>query len=173
MKIAAESVVSVLLCDLRRKVGDIVNSRQVRIRTGDHRARNRRARFDSKTDFGHKLSDPNEFDRRKCDGNKFGFVSGLCSDSLKFRTPADQTEIHEETIARNRFPLLVTDVSKVSVVKADSWVGLLAIRTSAEEDRSVLRCDSPKVRLDVTPRSEITKLIDERTSVSKKPHGQE
>ena len=55
--------------------------------------------------------------------------------------------------------MLVTDVSKVSVGKADSWIGLLTIRTSIEGDRSILRCDSPKVRLEVTPRSEITKLI--------------
>ena len=68
--------------------------------------------------------------------------------------------------ARNRLSLLVTDVSKVSIGKADSWVGLLTIRTSKEEDRSILRCDSPKVRLDVTPRSEITNLKDERTIVA-------
>ena len=87
------------------------------------------------------------------------FVSGLCSGSLKLRTPADQTEIHEETIARNRLPLLVTDVSEVSVGKADSWIGLLTTRTSIKGDRSALCCDTPTVLLGVTSRSETTKLI--------------
>ena len=82
MRVAVESVVSVLLYDLRRKVDDIVNFRQVRIRAGDHRARNRSARSNSKTDFNYELSDPDEFFRCKCDGNKFDFVSGLYSDSL-------------------------------------------------------------------------------------------
>ena len=92
---------------------------------------------------------------------------------MKLIEPSNQTKEHKETVARDGLPLLVTGVSKVSVSKVDSRIGLLTVRTGIEGDRSVLRCDSPKVRLDVTPRSEITKLIDERTSVSKKPHGQE
>ena len=132
IRVAVDSVVSVLRCDLRHKAGDIVNFRQVRISAGDHRARNRRARSYSKTDFDHELSYPNEFVRCKCNGNKFSFASGLCSDSLKLKTSA---EIHEETIAQNILPLLVTDVRKVSVGKADSWIGLLTITTSMSRSR--------------------------------------
>ena len=92
-------------------------------------------------------------------------MSWLCSDSLKLGTPANQAEEHKETVARNILHLLVTDMSKVSIGKADSRIGLLTVRTSIKGDRGALRCDTPKVRPHVTTRREVTKL-----KVSGLPH---
>ena len=72
---------------------------------------------------------------------------------------AHEAEKHKETISINRLPLLVTDMSKVSIGKTDSRTGLMTVRTSIKGDRGVLRCDTPKmVRPHVTTRREITKL---------------
>ena len=164
--LSIKSFVSIFLCDLRRKVScSGINFRQIRIDTGDSRTCIWGTRSDSETDFDHKLPDPNKFVACKCDSYQLSFMCRLCSHSLKLRAPANQTKEYKETVARNGFPLLVTDVSKVSVSKADSRIGLLTARTGVEENRSVLRCDPSKMRSNVATRREVTKL-----EISSSPH---
>ena len=72
-------------------------------------------------------------------------MCGLGGHSLELRAPANQAEEHKETVTRDGLPLLVADVSKVSIGEADSRIGLLTVRTGIEGNRSVLRCDTFKV----------------------------